>query len=527
MTDEPDRKESGWRPKHNPWVIAAVVSTAAFMEVLDTSIANVALPHIAGGLGASNNESTWVLTSYLVSNAIVLPIAGWMASAIGRQRYFLLCLSIFTLSSFFCGMATSLPMLLFARVVQGAGGGGLQPMAQAIMMDSFPLKKRGAAAALFSVSVFAATAVGPTLGGWITDNYSWRWIFLVKTPLCVVTLFLVYRLIEDPPFLKRLKSFRFDYVGFSLLTLGVGALQVFLDKGQEDDWFGSHFITTLVVVSAVSLAGLVLWEWLQKEPIVDVRLFTSANFSASCVQMFFIGVIGFASIVLMPQFLQMLLGYTAASAGLAVSMGALVLFITMPAVGHLMSKVRARYLLAVGWVLIAGSLFMTSKVMNLGMSFNTASWVCVAQRIPIGLIYIPGTLAAYFGMAEEQATSIAGLVNFVRNIGSSVGTSFVTTVVARRAQFHQNVLACGVPAENSSLHLAVNGLAMHLGRGGLERTAAQNQAYIRVYAEMGRQSAAMSFVDAYWLLGVASGLIFFTAFFVRRNNPQTGDSGPA
>ncbi len=522
MNGQPDVDFAEWKPSFNPWLIAVVVSVAAFMEVLDTSIANVALPHIAGDLGASNSESTWVLTSYLVANAIVLPIAGWMASVLGRRRYFLICLSIFTLSSFLCGMATSLPMLLFARVVQGAGGGGLQPMAQAILLDSFPKKKQGQATALFAMSVFAATAVGPTLGGWITDNYTWRWIFLIKLPLCVLTLFGVYRLVEDPPFLKRLKGLRFDIIGFSLLTLGVGALQVFLDKGQEDDWFGSHFITTLVVVAAICLVGLAIWEWYQKDPIVDVKLFKSANFSACCLQMFVIGVVTFASIVLVPQFLQMLMGYTASLAGEVVSMGALVLFITMPTVGLLMSKVQARYLLALGWVLIAASMFITSKEMSLGISFRTASWLCVVQRIPIGLIFIPVTLAAYFGMPEGKRTAIAGLINFVRNIGSSVGTSFVTTMLARRAQFHQNVLASTVTIDSPNLGLAVNELAKRLGLGGLDGVGARSQAYVRVYAEMLRQAGAMSFVDAYWLLGVGSGMMLFTAFFLKRNDPHQG-----
>jgi DHA2 family multidrug resistance protein len=340
-----------------------------------------------------------------------------------------------------------------------------------------------------------------------------------------VTLFLVYHLIEDPPFLVRLKKLRFDYIGFALLTLGVGALQVFLDKGQEDDWFGSHFITTLVIVSALCLTSLVIWEWRQKEPIVDVRLFKSANFSASCLQMFVIGVVSFASIVLMPQFLQMLVGYTASSAGLAVSMGALVLFVTMPTVGLLMSRVQARYLLAVGWVLIAGSMFFTCAAMSLGISFNTASWVCVMQRIPVGLIYIPGTLAAYFALPQEKGTAIAGLVNFVRNIGSSVGTSFVTTMLARRAQVHQDVLASAATVDNFNLGLAVKGLAAHAGQGGLDRVGAYNQAFIRLYAELVRQATAMSFVDAYWLLGVISGLMFFSVFFVRRNNPKEGSGG--
>jgi len=519
VSGPPAVAEGEWRPSFNPWLIAAVVSMAAFLEVLDTSIANVALPHIAGSLAASSSESTWVLTSYLVSNAIVLPAAGWMVSALGRRRYFLICLSIFTLSSVFCGMATSLPMLLVARAIQGAGGGGLQPMAQAILMDSFPANKRGPAAALFAVSVFAATAVGPTVGGWITDNYSWRWIFLLKVPLCLLCLVMVYRTVEDPPFLKRLKSFRFDFIGFSLLTLGVGALQIFLDKGQEDDWFGSHFIATLVITSAVCLVALPIWEWFRRDPLVDVRLFKSVNFSACCVQMFFIGFIGFASIVLMPLFLQTLMGYSASLAGEAVSLGALVMFVTMPTVGLLSSKIQARYLLATGWVTIAASLWFTSRMMDLQISFASASWVCVLQRIPLGLIFIPASLAAYFGLSLEKSTAIAGLVNFVRNIGSSVGTSFVTTMLARRAQLHQDRMASNISINDPNFRNSVAGLAQHLGRAGLGQPASLNQAMARIYAEVLRQAAAMSFLDAYWLLFVFSVAMIVTVLFVAKNKP--------
>jgi DHA2 family multidrug resistance protein len=519
MSDSEELAEGAWRPRVNPWLIAVVVSMAAFMEVLDTSIANVALPHIAGSLGASSSESTWVLTSYLVANAIVLPAAGWMVSALGRKRYFLICLSIFTLSSVFCGMATSLPMLLIARALQGAGGGGLQPMAQAILMDSFPMNKRGPAASLFAVSVFAATAVGPTVGGWITDNYSWRWIFLLKLPLCLLTLLMVYKVVDDPPFLKRLKSFRFDYVGFSLLILGVGALQIFLDKGQEDDWFGSHFIATLVVISAVCLVALPIWEWRQKDPLVDVRLFKSVNFSACCVQMFFIGFIAFSSIVLMPLFLQNLMGYSASLAGEAVSLGALVMFVTMPTVGMLSSKIQARYLLALGWAMIAGSMWFTSRMMDLQMSFGAASWVCVVQRIPIGLIFIPASLAAYFGLSLEKSTVIAGLVNFVRNIGSSVGTSFVTTMLARRAQLHQSRMANNISINDPNFRRSVAALAQHLKIRGLGYPDSLNQAVGRVYAEVLRQAATMSFIDAYWLLFVFSAGMVLSVLFVAKNKP--------
>jgi DHA2 family multidrug resistance protein len=338
---------------------------------------------------------------------------------------------------------------------------------------------------------------------------------------------MIYQVVEDPPFLKRLKSFRFDTIGFSLLILGVGALQIFLDKGQEDDWFGSRFIITLVVTSAVCLIALPIWEWRRKDPLVDVRLFKSVNFSACCVQMFFIGFIAFASIVLMPLFLQTLMGYTASLAGEAVSLGALVMFVTMPAVGLLSSKIQARYLLAAGWVMIAGSLWLTSRMMDLQMSFGAASWVCVVQRIPIGLIFIPASLAAYFGLSLEKSTAIAGLVNFVRNIGSSVGTSFVTTMLARRAQLHQNRMVNNISINDPNFRNSVAGLTQHLGRSGLGYPASLNQAVARIYAEVLRQAAALSFIDAYWLLFVFSAAMIFTVFFVSKNKPGEDKAGAA
>jgi MFS transporter, DHA2 family, multidrug resistance protein len=283
--------EDVWRPKGNPWIIAVAVSLAAFMEVLDTSIANVALPHIAGNLGASNDESTWVLTSYLVSNAIVLPISGWLVGWLGRKRFFLTCIVFFTVSSFLCGIAPSLGLLLLFRVLQGAFGGGLQPMAQAILGDTFPPEKRGLAFALYGITAICAPAIGPTLGGWITDSYSWRWVFYINVPVGALALLLVYRLVEDPPYLARAKKnlSGFDFIGFSLLTLGVGALQIALDKGQEDDWFGSHFITALVILAVVGLVSLIIWECFQKEPIVDVRLFKNFNFATSSLMFLMLG----------------------------------------------------------------------------------------------------------------------------------------------------------------------------------------------------------------------------------------------
>src|SRR5262245_48248583 len=301
-----------WRPTANPWLIAMVVAMAAFMEVLDTSIANVALPYMAGNLGASNDESTWVLSSYLGSNAIVLPITGWFAGSFGRKRFFMICLVIFTLSSLLCGVASSLGAIILFRVLQGAGGGGLQPMAQAILADTFPPHQRGLALALYGITAIMAPTIGPTLGGWITFNYSWRWIFLINIPVGVATLFLVRRFVEDPPYFAKLKGagVKLDYIGIALLVFGIGALQILLDKGQEDDWFGSQFITTLAVIASVCLVTLVIWEWFQKNPIIEVRMFKNFNFASASLMLFTLGILLFSSLVLMPQFLQTLLGYT-------------------------------------------------------------------------------------------------------------------------------------------------------------------------------------------------------------------------
>src|SRR5712672_4436151 len=373
--------EEIWQPKGNPWIIAVAVSLAAFMEVLDTSIANVALPHIAGNLGASNDESTWVLTSYLVSNAIVLPTSGWLVGFLGRKRFFLTCIIFFTLSSFLCGIAPSLGMLLLFRVLQGAFGGGLQPMTQAILADTFPPEKRGLAFALYGITIVCAPAIGPTLGGWITDNYSWRWIFYINVPVGALALALVYQLVEDPPYLARLKKqlSGFDYIGFSLLTVGVGALQIALDKGQEDDWFGSPFITTLVVVAAVGLVSLVIWEWFQKEPIVDVRLFKIPNVAASNLMFLMLGMALFSSTVLMPQLLQTLMGYPAQKAGMVLSAGALVVLVGLPLVGKLTTRFQARYLLAFGWLSLAAGMYISCKQVDLLMSFRAATLLRVWQ----------------------------------------------------------------------------------------------------------------------------------------------------
>src|SRR3981189_540641 len=516
--------ENIWQPKGNPWIIAVAVSLAAFMEGLDTSIANVALPHIAGNLGASNDESTWVLTSYLVSNAIVLPISGWLVAWLGRKQFFLTCIVFFTISSFLCGIAPNLGLLLLFRVLQGAFGGGLQPMAQAILGDTFPPEKRGLAFALYGVTAICAPALGATLGGWITDNFSWRWIFYINVPVGALALALVYQLVEDPPYLARMKKrlSGFDYIGFSLLTVGVGALQIVLDKGQEDDWFGSNFITTLVVIAAAGLAALVIWEYFQKEPIVDVRLFKNFNVATTNLMFLMLGAALFSSTVLMPQLLQTLMGYPAQKAGMVLSAGALVVLVVLPMVGKLTPRFQARHIIAFGWIGLAVSMYISSKQVDLLMSFRSATLLRVWQYIPVAFLFVPLTLAGYVGLPAEKTNAAAGLMNFMRNMGQSVGTSAVTTLIARRSQYHQSVLA--EYTASGRFHASITALAMRLTRAGVSAHTAQQQEPGHLYALVQAQAAVLSYVDAYWLLAVASSIMFLGSFFLKRNEPGKGGS---
>jgi MFS transporter, DHA2 family, multidrug resistance protein len=510
-----------WRPRFNPWLIAVAVAMAAFMEVLDTSIANVALPYMAGSLGASNDQSTWVLTSYLVSNAIVLPISGWFASVFGRKRFFMICLVIFTISSLLCGIAPSLGAIILFRILQGAGGGGLQPMAQAILADTFPPEQRGLAFALYGVTAVIAPTIGPTLGGWITDNYTWRWIFFINLPVGILTMFLVYRLVDDPPWVKLAKgiTLKFDYIGLSLLTLGIGALQVMLDKGQEDDWFGSHFILTLAILAAVGLVSFALWEWFYKTPIVDVRLFKNLNFLGANVMMFMLGLMLFASLVMMPLFLQTLLGYTAESAGLVLSGGGLLLLFLMPVAGILSSKVQARYLVAFGWFTLSIAMYISSLQLDLQISFVSASILRVVQVFGLGFLFVPINLVAFVGMPLEKSGSVSGLVNFMRNIGSSVGTSMVTTLLARRAQVHQVYLTAHITPGTPTVGGAAAALAARLVASGVQAELAMQKAYALLYQSLIGQATTLAYVDTFLVLAVGAGIMFVLSFALKKNAP--------
>jgi MFS transporter, DHA2 family, multidrug resistance protein len=488
----------------NPWVIAVTVTLATFMEVLDTSIANVALPHISGSLSAGADEATWVLTSYLVSNAIVLPLSGWFSSLIGRKRFYMACVALFTVSSFLCGLAPSLAVLVFFRIMQGAGGGGLQPSEQAILTDTFPLAKRGMAFAVYGVAVVVAPTIGPWLGGWITDNFSWRWIFYINVPVGILSLLLTSVLISDPPYMKRasLRSgFRIDYIGIGLISLGLGSMQIILDKGQRDDWLSSDFIRFFFVLMLIGIVVGILWELREKEPVVNLRMLKDRNFAISTLAMFFLGFVLYSSTVLIPQFLQDLLGYTAELAGLALSPGGAVIMLMMPVVGILVSKMDTRALISFGCLVSAIALFGMAG-WDLGLDFGHAVRARMLQAFGLAFLFIPINVAAFAYLPKELTNMGTGIINLARNIGASVGIATVTTMLQRRAQLHQVHLVEHVNNLNPALARTTNGTTLRLISYGSSPAHAAAQAQGIVYSIVQRQSAMLAFVDNFKMLGV-------------------------
>ena len=513
-----------WKPAVNPWIIAVAVTLATFMEVLDTSIANVALPHIAGSLSAGQDESTWVLTSYLVSNAIVLPLSGWLSSIIGRKRFYMSCVALFTVSSFLCGFAPNLPMLIVFRILQGAGGGGLQPSEQAILADTFPPAKRGMAFAVYGIAVVSAPAIGPTLGGWITDNFTWRWIFFVNIPVGILSLVLTSRLIQDPPYLRRrkLSETKIDYVGLGFVALGLGTLQVILDKGQRDDWFDSPFILWLTVISAASLIFVVLWEWYNKDPIIDLHLFRDRTFAASNFLMFMLGFALLGSTLLLPLFMQTLLGYTAERSGMALSPGGLTIMLLLPLVGFLLSRYPPRYLLIFGLAMLSLSLIRMTRF-DLDVDFRTVMLARMLQGVGLAFLFVPINTAAYAFLPREKNNAASGLMNLARNIGGSVGISVVTTMLARRATFHQVRLTENLSDANPAFRAALRGLTGTFAGGGSgpgsgSGSAAQH-AYAMLQANLIRQSTMLAYIDNFWLLGVIIFCLIPAVFLIKKSKP--------
>lgn len=518
----------------NPWLIAVTVTLATFMEALDTSIANVALPHISGALGASQDESTWIISSYLVSNAVVLPVSAYMTTLIGRKRFYMTCVAIFGFSSLLCGLAPSLPLLLFFRVLQGVGGGGLGPSEQAILADTFPPEKRGQAFALYGIAVVIAPTIGPTIGGWITDNYDWRWIFFINVPITILSLFLTHRMVTDPPNIKkeveetRKGKFHFDYLGFGLVAVAFGSLEVVLDKGQEDDWFGSPFISTFVVLFVIGLLGFMAWElWLvhaKKRPILDLRLFRNRNLSVSFFLMFMLGLSLYATLTLLPQLLQNQMGYTAVLSGLAISLGGLTVLLLMPLVGVLVGKMDPRYLVMFGFAAMSWALYHSTNL-NLQINFAHASEIRTLQCIGLAFLFVPISTLSYVGTKPEQSNDVSGLINLARNIGGSCGTSLFTTVLARHEQIRQHYLTMHTNDGNPGYTARLSALTQQALNTAASEVDARHRALLQFYHQVQHQAAILSYIDVLSLLAVLTLLVIPFPLLLRK--PPKGAAAQA
>ncbi|MHB1021305.1 MAG: DHA2 family efflux MFS transporter permease subunit [Acidobacteriaceae bacterium] len=530
-----ERSDAAWKPRANQWAIALTVTLATFMEVLDTSIANVALPHIAGGLGASQDEATWVLTSYLVSNAIILPASAYLTTFIGRKKFYMICVVLFGVSSMLCGLAPSLSLLVFFRVLQGAGGGGLAPSEQAILADTFEPRKRGQAFAIYGMAVVFAPAIGPTLGGWITDNYDWRWIFFINVPVALLSLFLTSRLVEDPPHVQRevalmqKRGLDLDYFGFGLLALGFGSLEFVLDKGQEDDWFGSHVIATFTAICVVALISLIVWEILQikqkKKPILNLTLFLNKTFAVSFTLMFVLGFALYGTTVLIPQFVQTLLGYTAELAGLVISPGGVMVMVMMPLVGFLVGRVDPRYLIAYGFVISAAALAMM-HTLSLGSSFEYIMSLRVFQASGLAFLFVPINTISYTDIPRTQNNDVSGLTNLARNIGGSVGTSYVATMLMRREQVHQTNMVAHLTPSDPYFQQRVAALSHYfLTSGGLTSSKQQaiEMAKASIYQQMHAQSAMLAYLDIIAVLATGCALMIPLVFLMKKRKGPAGE----
>jgi DHA2 family multidrug resistance protein len=518
----PPTADAPWRPRVNPWLIAVSVMLATFMEVLDTSIASVALPHIAGSLGASISESTWVLTSYLVSNAIVLPTSAWFGSYFGRKRFLIACIIIFTASSFLCGAATSLGMLIFARILQGAGGGALQPLAQAILLESFPPARRGMAMAVYGVGVIVAPILGPTLGGWLTDSYSWRWAFYVNLPIGALAIFLIFLFVDDPPYIQGAKRGRFDAIGFAFLALWLATLQIALDRGQEVDWFGAPWLRWFVGISVVSFVCLLIRELTAPFPIVNLRVLKNRNFATACGVFLMFGAVLYALTTMLPLFLQTLLGYTALDAGLTVSPRGLGVLLALGIVALLTQKVNLRWLMVFGFMVLGISCLLLSRL-NPQVAMGNIILANVLTGFGMGFIFVPLTTLSVSTLRNEQIGGATGIQNLMRNVGGSIGISAASTLLARYSQSHQVFLAGHLstlnPAYQARLGLMQKVFAPHLSLAG-----ALKKAQAAIYNTVLQQSDYWAYVNIFQVIMWSCGLCLLGVCFfqnVKSNRPAT------
>jgi len=521
------RRSIGWTParsvagRRNPWLIVSVISIATFMVVLDTSIANVALDHIAGGLSVSYDEATWVVTSFLVANAIIIPISGWLADVVGRKRFYMISVATFTLASMVCGMSGTLSMLVVARIVQGLGGGGLTPVEQSMLVDTFPPEKRGIAFAAYGLVVIAAPILGPTLGGWITDNLTWHWVFLINGPIGVLSLTLTYFMVDEPQALREQRArllergLRVDFPGFLFVALFLGCLEITLDRGQREDWFASPMISICAAVSFVSLIIFIPWEISRNDPIVRIRMFASRNFAVACVLMLAVGMVVFGSSQFIPQLLQQVMGYTATNAGLALTLGGVVTILIMPLSGILVNRVDARLMIAIAFF-IQGLAFLNMEGLNTQISFTDAAIVRMIQAVGLPFLFVPISSVAYVGLRPEDSNQASSLLNMARNLGGTIGISTVQTLLLRRAQFHQAQYVETLNPGNPNYVEGVHRIAAALVAQGHSQLQATQQAAGLLYQRLEQQAAMLSYIDVFHVLMIAVFCAAPLAFLLRR-----------
>jgi DHA2 family multidrug resistance protein len=527
--------QSPARAAVNPWVVALTVTLATFMELLDTSIANVALPHIAGGLGRSYDEVTWILTTYLVANAVVLPMSAWLSRVLGRKNYYIACVALFTVTSLLCGIAPSLQVMLLARVLQGIGGGGLAPVEQAILVDTFPPEKRASAFALYTVAIVTAPAIGPVLGGWITENYNWRWVFLINIPIGLLSIFLSSRYVSDPPAFQQERKtvrdangkLRVDGVGIALIGLGSAALEVLLDRGQIDDWFGSSFIAWMFAIAISCLVTAVFWELRQSDPVIDFRLLKTRNFAIANVFYFVFGFGLFASTTMIPQLLQSLYGYRAIDAGLVLGPGAFVITLLAPVGAQLVQRriVHPRILLF-GALIIVGLSFLNYSHFNLDTDYSHYAWARALQGLGYAFFFVPLTVITYSQLRPDQNNKASSLTNFFRNWGGSFGIAFITTSVERRSEFHQSVVGGNLPSSSPVLQQQIQQAAAFLQTRGFSPADAVRGAYVHINNQLEAQAHLLAFMDSFHVIGIitliAAPLVLATKYF-----PIGGKGTPA
>ena len=489
---------AGWTPKANPWVIALVVTLVAFMEILDTTIVNVALPHIAGSMSASNDEATWTLTSYLVANGIVLPISGWLANLLGRKRYFLICIGMFTLFSLLCGMSTSLWQLILCRLMQGFFGGGLQPNQQSIILDTFEPSKRGQAFAVTAVATIVAPVLGPTLGGIITDNYSWRWIFFINVPVGVATFFAVLQLIEDPPWQKEAekKKRSIDYIGLSLIAIGFGFLQIVMDRGEDDDWFGSRLIVTCAIVAFLALLGAVVWLWNARHPVVNIHVFRDRNFAVGCLMIFAMAIVLYSSAVLLPQLSQEVLGYTATWAGFILSPGAVLVCVCIPLVGRIMPFVQTRFVIAFGFLMIGCSMIFSHRLVP-DIDFRTLAEMRAFQTFGLAFLFVPISTIAYSTLPKELNGDAAALFTMFRNLAGSIGIAAATALVTQRTQVRMAYLGGHLTPFDQNYNDLIDRTSRTMLSYGFEPDGAHTRAVGMAYTTLRSQASLLAYTDIF------------------------------